>query len=52
MTDKIVNKIEDELIESAPGIIDISNDYFTTILHKLWPSIETMPLLTIIFLKY
>ena len=34
---------KDSVKDDIPGIIDISNDYFTNFLHSLWPNIETMP---------
>jgi small-conductance mechanosensitive channel len=49
MTNTTEKNLE-ELVAETPGIIDISNDYFTGLLQDYWPGLESMPFLKFVLI--
>jgi small-conductance mechanosensitive channel len=50
MANNIKDNLIDKSLDELPGIIDISNDFFSSILQKIWPSLESMPLLKFVLI--
>ena len=44
----MAEKLQEKIVEQAPGIIDITNEYFTSLLHSMWPKLQEMPFLKFI----